>query len=288
MPHSMTAFARVEFSQPWGNGTWELRSVNHRYLEPHFRLPENFRGLETAIRDRLAARVKRGKIDCNLKIDLVSTAEGGITVNQNLAKDIARAASELGSTLETLAPINPIDVLRWPGVVESQKIDASQAEQVILEHLDAALDSLIETRAREGATLTTLLLGKCDAMGPQVEKLQEVVPAIIANLTERHQQRIIELASDIDAGRVEQESALLVQKLDVAEELDRLTAHIEEVRRVLASKEPIGRRLDFLMQELNREANTLASKSAHLETTNAAVELKVLIEQMREQVQNLE
>ena len=288
MPFSMTSFARVEFDGEWGRGAWELRSVNHRYAEVSMRLPEDFRLLETRLRERLAASVKRGKIDCTLRFEARDAAPGAVLVNEQAAAAVIDAAECVAQMMDSPSPVNPIDILRWPGVTAPADIDLDGVRSAVLDCFDNALDAFVEARRREGDKLAALITQRLDAMDAQLEVLARRVPDIIEATRERHEARIRDLAEGLDEGRVEQECALLIQKLDVAEELDRLTAHIEEVHDVMRRDEPIGRRLDFLMQELNREANTLGSKSAHVDTTGASVELKVLIEQMREQVQNIE
>lgn len=288
MPFSMTSFARVEFDGEWGRGAWELRSVNHRYAEVSMRLPEDFRVLETSLRERLAASVKRGKIDCTLRFEARDAAAGAVLVNEQAAAAVIDAANRVAALMDVPAAVNPMDVLRWPGVTAPAEIDLDGMRSAVLDRFDDALDAFVDTRRREGDKLAALITQRLDAMETQLEVLARSVPDIIEATRERHEARIRDLAEGLDEGRIEQECALLIQKLDVAEELDRLTAHVQEVHSVMQRDEPIGRRLDFLMQELNREANTLGSKSAHVDTTGASVELKVLIEQMREQVQNIE
>jgi uncharacterized protein (TIGR00255 family) len=288
MPFSMTAFARVEFDHAWGRGAWELRSVNHRYAEIAVRMPDDFRALEGAVRERVAAALKRGKIDCSLRVESAPGVGAELRVNRHAAGEVIRAAREIATLLGDGALINPLEVLRWPGVTEVDAVDLDRAAQDVLQVLDDAIDQMIDTRRREGDKLEAVMLARLDAVRVQIDLLRVRVPEIIDAVRDRFHQRIREVAGGLDETRVEQECALLVQRLDVAEELDRLATHVEEVARVLAQDEPIGRRLDFLMQELNREANTLGSKSAHVDTAAAAVELKVLIEQLREQVQNLE
>lgn len=288
MPLSMTAFARVEFDTEWGHGAWELRSVNHRYAEVFVRLPDDFRVLEGAVRERITSAVKRGKLDCTLKLDAARTAFKELRVNERAAGDVIRAARQIATMLGSDRPLNPLEVLRWPGVTEAEEIDLEAAAGNVLNLLDDALDQFLDTRRREGEKLKSIMLLRLDGIRQQLDLLSVRVPEIIDSVRERYQQRIRDVAGGLDESRVEQEVALLVQRLDVAEELDRLATHVEEVARVLDQDEPVGRRLDFLMQELNREANTLGSKSAHVDTAGAAVELKVLIEQLREQVQNIE
>lgn len=288
MPASMTSFARVEFDGDWGRGAWELRSVNHRYGEVTVRLPEDFRRFETAVRERVSGSVRRGKVDCTLRLETANTGAGEIVVNREVAAGVVRAAGEIATLSGETVPVDPLEVLRWPGVTETPALDVDAVGRAVLTALDDALDEFLDTRRREGEKMADAIRARLEAIGGQLEMLETRVPDIMAAVTDRYRQRIAELASGLDEARVEQECALLVQRLDVAEELDRLAAHVSEVARVLEADEPIGRRLDFLMQELNREANTLGSKSAHVDTAGASVELKVLIEQMREQVQNIE
>ncbi len=288
MARSMTAFARFEATDHWGRAVWELRSVNHRHIEIALRLPEEFRALEGEVRSRITQRLNRGKIDCGLRFDPSAGEDYQLRVNMDLARQLMQAAERIADELRDAAPISPIEVLRWPNVLHAPEIDIDELSRDLLEALDAALDQLVAARTREGSKLKEVVLARCAAMSAIVDTLRTRVPEIIAALRARHQQRIQELAAGLDQARIEQECALLVQRLDVAEELDRLATHLEEVRRVLDESQPIGRRLDFLMQELNREANTLGSKSAHIDTSGASVDLKVLIEQIREQVQNIE
>lgn len=288
MARSMTAFARLEKLGTWGRMAWELRSVNHRHVEIGVRLPEDLRAMEGEVRNRITARINRGKIDCALRLDATASDDYQIRINEGFARQIINAAQAISAFMPQAAPLNPLDVLRWPGVMESGEIDFSALSAAALEQLDGALDQLIETRDREGEKMQGMVLQRCTAMAAITLEMRTRVPAIIEVIRARHAQRIQELAGTLDPVRVEQECALLIQRLDVAEELDRLDTHLAEVQRVMRQREPIGRRLDFLMQELNREANTLGSKSAHVDTSSASVELKVLIEQIREQIQNIE
>ena len=285
MVSSMTAFARLEDSGEWGHAVWEIRTVNHRYLDVSIRLPEELRVLESGVRERISDRLKRGKVECNLRYDADSTLDN-IAVNTRLTEKIIQASRSL--PVDNPAPLNPVDVLRWPGVIEKNTPDLEQTGACLFILLDKALQNIVDSRRREGEKTGRMIEDRCDLSLQQIEQVRARVPEIIAALSERHLARVQELGIELDNGRMEQEIALLSQKLDVAEELDRLETHIHEVRRVLAETEPMGRRLDFLMQEMNREANTLGSKSAHIDTSNASIELKVLIEQMREQVQNIE
>ena len=285
MVASMTAFARLEESGEWGHAAWEIRTVNHRYLDISIRLPEELRALETRVRECLSGKLKRGKVECNLRYDTDSTLDN-IAVNTRLGEKIIQASRSL--SVDNPAPLNPVDILRWPGVIEKNTPDLEQTGAGLLILLDKALQDIVESRRREGQKTGRMIEDRCDLALQQVLQMRAKVPEIIAALSERHLERIRELDIEPDNGRLEQEIALLSQKLDVDEELDRLETHIHEVRRVLTETEPVGRRLDFLMQEMNREANTLGSKSVHVDTSNASIELKVLIEQMREQVQNIE
>ena len=288
MARSMTAFARLEASTAGGRAVWELRSVNHRFLEVSLRLPEEFRGLDHEIRNRLSARLNRGKLDCTLRFEAAARDQSELKVNTELARQIANAAATVAALLPQPAPINPLDVLRWPQVLETPHADFDLVSNAVLEALDKALGQLLENRDREGEKLKALVLDRCTDMSAITKTMRTRVPEILTALRARQVARITELAGTLDPARVEQECALLIQRLDVAEELDRLETHLQEVVRVMGQEQPIGRRLDFLMQELNREANTLGSKSAHIDTSSASVELKVLIEQIREQIQNLE
>ena len=285
MVASMTAFARCEDSGDWGHAVWEIRTVNHRYLDISIRLPEELRVLEGSVRERISASIKRGKVECNLRYDADSVADD-ISVNARLTEKIIQASRVL--PVDNPLPINPIDVLRWPGVIDKNTPDLERVGNHLINLLDQALQGIVDNRRREGEKTGRMIEDRCDLSLQQVKQVRGKVPEIIASLSERHKARVQELDLELDNGRVEQEIALLSQKLDVAEELDRLETHIHEVKRVLTETEPMGRRLDFLMQEMNREANTLGSKSAHVDTSNASIELKVLIEQMREQVQNIE
>lgn len=285
---SMTAFERKEYTGDWGHAIWEIRSVNHRYLEITARLPEDLRILTTPVRERVAQHVKRGKVDCTLRLDATSSTLKDLTINTDLVKKIVNAGREVEKLIDNATPVNPLDFLRWPGVLDAGTPDPDTVRTPLLELLDATLELLVETRQREGAKLQALIQERCDMAKDVVTHVRERLPAIMNRLKERLQSRAQELSSELSAERLEQEMLLLAQKLDVAEELDRLDAHLSEVSRVLSESNPVGRRLDFLMQEMNREANTLGAKAAHIDCTNASVELKVLIEQMREQVQNIE
>ncbi len=288
MVHSMTAFARKENRDEQAELIWEIRSVNHRYLEIFVRLPEELRAIEPLVREQIGCRLGRGKIDCSLRFKPVQAAVAGIEVNERLATQVLAAADKVGHLLHEAVPPSVMDVLRWPGVMTAVPQDLSPVQGQATRLLEQVLDVLVETRQREGASLAKLIQQRCVAMRAQVDEVKQRMPPVLQGIRERLRTRLSELGDELDAGRVEQEMVLLTQRLDVDEELDRLHTHLNEVERVLGQQEPVGRRLDFLMQELNREVNTLSSKSNDAEMTRLAVEMKVLIEQMREQVQNIE
>lgn len=288
MIRSMTAFARRDTQEDWGSAVWELRTVNHRYLDIYTRLPEELRALEPQVREHVGRRVKRGKVECNLRFQAAPGDTASITFNEVLVKELAKATREIDQMLYNAAPVHAMDVLRWPGVVAAGALNMEAIGRAVLALLDQALDDLVQTRSREGEQMDTLLRARLEDMGPLVAGVRDRLPEIVDGMRERLRARLGELRSELDEQRLEQEIVIFAQKVDVSEELDRLDTHITEVERVLSEDRPVGRRLDFLMQELNREANTLSSKSADSDTTRAAVGLKVLIEQMREQVQNVE
>ncbi|AVR70486.1 MULTISPECIES: YicC/YloC family endoribonuclease [Pseudomonas aeruginosa group] len=287
MVHSMTAFARVEQAGTHGTLSWELRSVNHRYLEPHLRLPDAFRDLEGAVREALRQGLSRGKVECTLRF-AEETAGKSLQVDQERARQLVAAAEGVAALIRQPAPLDPLAVLAWPGVLVADSADPQALNAAALEAFGQALEQLKAGRSREGQELAKLLNERLDAMLVEVGNLRELVPTMLANQRQKILDRFAELKAELDPQRLEQELVLLAQKSDVAEELDRLTTHVGEVRRVLKAGGAAGRRLDFLMQELNREANTLGSKAFDPRSTQAAVNLKVLIEQMREQVQNIE
>jgi uncharacterized protein (TIGR00255 family) len=288
MIRSMTAFAREERRDQVGELVWEIRSVNHRFLETFVRLPDDFRVLETAVRERVAARLGRGKVECALRFKPAGSTVAAVQVNRALAERLVAAARELSDLLPGTPDPTAYDVLRWPGVIETDTQDLTPAQVAATELLDRTLDSLTAARAREGGRLAELIAQRCQALRGWVAKARERMPLVMEATRGRLQARLSEIAEQLDPTRLEQEMVLLAQRLDVDEEMDRLSTHLTEVERTLKRPEPAGRRLDFLMQELNREANTLSSKSADAELTSIAVEMKVLIEQMREQVQNIE
>ena len=288
MLRSMTAFARIESQHDQGGVQWEVRSVNHRYLDVGVRLPEDLRRLEPKVRERVGARLKRGKVDCTLRVLSAPAEADGLSIDRDLAERIANGARVVAELLPDPAPVGPVDILRWPGVVQARAPDPELIERIVLDELDRALSDLVAMREREGARIATMIRERLDDLQMEVDRVRELLPAIVQSYRERMRARIEEFDATVDEGRVEQELALIAQRMDVAEELDRLAAHADEIRATLERPEPAGRRLDFLMQELNREANTLGSKSAAVTTSRASVDLKVLIEQMREQIQNTE
>ncbi|WP_158782293.1 YicC/YloC family endoribonuclease [Pantoea sp. BAV 3049] len=287
MIRSMTAYARRETKGEWGSAAWELRSVNQRYLETYIRLPEQFRGLEPVIRERIRNRLTRGKIECNLRFDADPRAQSALVLNEKLAIQLVQAANWVKMQSDE-GEINPVDILRWPGVMsaEEQDLDAISAE--LLRALDSALDDFITSRETEGAALKSLIEQRLEGVSTEVTKVRAQMPDVLKWQRERLVTRLEEAQVQLDSNRVEQELIMLAQRVDVAEELDRLEAHVKETYNILKKKEAVGRRLDFMMQEFNRESNTLASKSINSEVTTSAIELKVLIEQMREQIQNIE
>ena len=288
MAHSMTAFSRQQIDSEWGALTWELRSVNHRYLEPSIRLPENFRSLETPIRKQLRDKLNRGKIECQLRFKAVEPGKINWQLDTDMITRLSRANSEINRLTGGDHSLKNIDILKWPGVISDESLDEEIFNNEVLELFDRALDDLIMARKREGESLKNMLLKRIESIQSITDVIRMKMPNIIAKQKENLFLRLEELKAEFEPTRLEQEIAILAQKADVDEELDRLDAHVNEVVRILESEGQIGRRLDFLMQELNREANTLSSKSIVVETTQGAVELKVLIEQMREQIQNIE
>ncbi len=288
MIRSMTAFTRQSREAEWGVLSWELRSVNHRYLEVTLRLPEELRALEMVAREQITQRLKRGKVDGFLRYQPQQSVEGGLQLNAALIDSLLQANETVEGLMENPARTGPLDILRWPGVLQSPEADLSELKKETLALLALALDDLVAAREREGASMKTMIEQRCDAMTAEIVKVRAVMPDILTAQREKMVARVAELQVELDNDRIEQEIAIITQKSDVAEELDRIEVHLDEVRRVLVQDEPVGRRLDFLMQELNREANTLGSKSIATASTSVSVEMKVLIEQMREQVQNIE
>ena len=286
MIRSMTAYATAERATDGGTLACELRAVNHRFLELGLRLPEELRVLEPVLRERISARIARGKLDFSLRLRSPE-GEGAIRVNQDLITQLAAVAKELDAHFPQLRA-EFVDLLQYPGVLQSKSVDAESLQAHAMALLETLMDQFVAGREREGEKLAAAISERVDAIAARAAEVRELIPLIRAGQRQKMDARLADLAQPADPGRVEQELVLWLQKLDVDEELDRLDSHVKEIRRVLKQSEPVGRRLDFLLQEFNREANTLGSKSVDVRTTNIAVELKVLIDQIREQVQNIE
>jgi uncharacterized protein (TIGR00255 family) len=283
----MTGFARRETRAAFGVLVWEMRSVNHRYLDMSLRLPEELRSLEAECRERIAAEVKRGKLDGQLRFEPAASA-ASLELDEARARAVGQAAMRLAALLGAHAPLNPLDVLRWPGVVQEPALDVAAVGQAALSLLQQTLGDLNAARTREGTRTAEVLQDRAGRIGAIVASLRTRQGEMLNVLREKLRARVEELKVQVDPQRLEQELVMLAQRLDVAEELDRLDSHLKEFAGSLKGGEAVGRRLDFLMQEFNREANTLGSKSQDATITQQVVDLKVLIEQMREQVQNLE
>ncbi|MDX1455609.1 MAG: YicC/YloC family endoribonuclease [Gammaproteobacteria bacterium] len=288
MIYSMTGFARQESRGDFGLLTMEMRSVNHRYLEMQFRLPEEFRPLETAIREKVTAALGRGKLDISLRWERDAGETKALDVNEPLVRQIRDVHGKVSRLIGTEQELRASEVLRWPGVIQEADTDLEPLHAAALALLDDTLAALKEARAGEGARMRELLLTRLDGVSGIVGDVRQLMPTIREQLRAKFEAKLAELDVQPDNDRLEQELVLNFQKLDVDEELDRLDSHVTEMRDILGRDEPVGRRLDFLMQEFNREANTLGSKSQDKASTKAAVDLKVLIEQMREQIQNIE
>jgi len=288
MIRSMTGFARRERQGPWGTLTCEMRTVNHRYLEITVRLPEELRTLDNEIRQTISSSLRRGKVDANIYLKPAADTQRALELDTRLLDELAARIEEVRERLKETAPISPVELLRWPGIVREAELDLAPVTAAALELTREALTELNEMRLREGQRIRELLLARCATMRAQTRAVKVRLPEVSQRVRDRIKERISQLGLTPDSERLEQELVLYAHKMDVDEELDRLAGHLDEVEAALASSEPAGRRLDFLMQELNREANTLSSKSQDAETTKAAVDMKVAIEQMREQVQNVE
>ena len=288
MTKSMTAFARTQQSLVEGDIICELRSVNHRFLELHLKMPEDFRASEARFREMIQQRLSRGKVELFLRFNANIEQTGSISINQQQAKSLVKACHAINDLLHQPSEVDPIEVLQWPGVVQESKMDMKPVLEAAESCLDAALDELLANREREGERMRDLITQRCDAIQQIVNQTRDKMPEIQTRYQQRLRDRLDELKVEVNNDRLEQELVHLAQKMDVDEELDRLDSHLQEMKDILNRDEAVGRRLDFLMQELNREANTLGSKSADISSTNASVELKVLIEQMREQIQNIE
>ena len=286
MIHSMTGYARKEFKGDWGSAVWEIRSVNQRYLETYLRLPEQLRGLEPILRERFRKQLERGKVECNLRFES-QTANAQIHVNETLAEQLIDNALWVIDRAGQ-GQLNPLDVLRWPGVIAAEEQDMDELNTILLAGFDEVLAQFVESRQSEGEKLKALIEQRLEGIQGEITKVRALMPQILDWQRQKLIDRLAEAKLELEPTRVEQEIIMLAQRIDVAEELDRLGMHITETHKILKKGGACGRRLDFMMQEFNRESNTLGSKSINAEVTQSAVELKVLIEQMREQIQNIE
>jgi uncharacterized protein (TIGR00255 family) len=284
----MTGFARESAESAIGTLTWEIRAVNHRYLDVQFKLPEDLRPKEQVFRQQASSSLGRGKIECALYFRRAFDEDNEMQINTDLVELIGHRISDLTAKLPNVAAVNPIEILRWPGVVQQADLEVEPLFAEAGQLLDKTLAAIGEMRSSEGTRIGEMLESRCAEIETIAKSVRARMPEVLEAARAKQQERLANLDVDADPARLEVELALLATKVDVDEELDRLDSHLVEIRDALESKKPVGRRLDFLMQELNREANTLGSKSADTETTKAAVDLKVLIEQMREQIQNVE
>jgi uncharacterized protein (TIGR00255 family) len=285
---SMTGYAAVSGELPSGGLNLELRAVNHRYLDLQFRIPDDFRVLETALRERLAARISRGKVECRIGFNKLPTVSSGLQINEELVGQLSQLDEKIRGVLPAAQPISVNDVLRWPGVLANDTLAIEELQERCLELLERALHDFNAARGREGEKLKAVLLERLERMQAILRNVGPRIPQLIAAYQDKLAARLKEAMLDPESERLKQELVMFAAKIDVDEELERLSAHLAELRRILDKGGAVGKRLDFLMQELNREANTLGSKSVDLEVTQGAMELKVLIEQMREQIQNIE
>ena len=288
MTHSMTAFARQESSTESYVLVWEMRSVNHRYLEINIRVPDSLRSIENSIRGAIRSNFTRGKIECHLRYQITENSSSSIKIDTKLVSNLLSATEQIKILSEETSPLGMSDILKWPGVIIDNDSDSLALESDAISLFKKTMEDLKTSRAREGKELGSFIQARSHSVLEIIAKTRELMPQILTRERNQLLEKISKLKIDVDSSRLEAEIVLLTQKADIEEELDRLHTHITEVQRVLTLKESKGRRLDFLMQELNREANTLSSKSIVIETTRSAVDLKVLIEQMREQIQNVE
>jgi uncharacterized protein (TIGR00255 family) len=288
MPNSMTGFAREEAQFPWGNCSCEIRSINHRYLEIQIRLPEILGSLEESFRDLVRSSLSRGKVEVCIQLNMATAQTSELNINICLVKQLVKALEQIESTLANVRALDPFSLLQWPGVIEKNAFNVNDITDVVAAIFAETLSKLIEHRQREGRQLTTMIAQRLATVVQELAVSRAAMPIILKNQHEKLQQRLQTLTTVLNAERLEQEAVLLANKANIDEELDRLEAHVKEVNHILGQSGPVGRRLDFMMQEFNREANTLSSKSLTTETTQIAVSLKVLIEQMREQIQNIE
>ncbi|MDH4021505.1 MAG: YicC family protein [Gammaproteobacteria bacterium] len=288
MIRSMTGFARAETATPQGQLLWEVRSINHRYLEVQLKLPDFARELESDLRQFATAQLGRGRVEGSLSLRAGDNRAPAGRVNSALVRQLAGHLKAVGDELGNSAPVSPLEILRWPGVLEQEEQAPAALHPVVIQSFEAVIADLNGARSREGARIHEMLERRLAEIETHVADVITRLPVVLTRIRERMAERVAALGVPADPDRLEQEVVILAQKMDVSEELDRLRAHLAEFRDTLKSDAPVGRRLDFLVQELNREANTLASKSADADTTRQAVDIKVLIEQIREQVQNVE
>jgi len=288
MTASMTAFARLQADHSFGTLIWEIRAVNHRYLESSFRLPEALRQLEGGLREMLRQHIQRGKVEAQLKLISSHGTSEEVTLDENVVKQLHSLTSALRTQFSHLAPLSPMEVLRWPGLIVERQQDVKGMEEQALTLFSQTVAAFQQQREREGAELQKLIEDRLAQVSGIVAGIRQQLPVILAAQAERIKTQFAELQLQVDPSRLEQEIVLIAQKADIHEELDRLDTHVKEVQHTFKQKGQVGRRLDFLMQEFNREANTICSKAIVTATTFGAVELKVLIEQMREQIQNIE
>jgi len=289
MLRSMTAYGRHSVQTIAGEFLWELRSVNNRYLETAVRLPEDVRALEPKIRDAVTKRLHRGKVDVSLRRQSSQQADSTtLSVDSDTVAALGQAIASLGNGLPQLDKVSALEVLKWPGVLRPAEVDAQALQKELLTGFAAALDDFVATREREGAATAEVMLARVSDIEQCLQNVRAHRPNVVARQREKLKHKLSELDIPADSHRLEQELVYVAQRLDIDEELERLSSHLVEVQSVLSRTEPVGRRLDFLMQELNREANTLGAKSSDIDTTGAGVDIKVFIEQMREQVQNVE
>ncbi|WP_320822303.1 YicC/YloC family endoribonuclease [Reinekea sp.] len=287
MTHSMTAFARKEQSYDFGTLSIEIKSVNQRYLEPTFRLHDTLRALELKLRDRLKQKVQRGKVEITVKF-YVNNGEQGLDLDPNRLSSVLAALAKIQTQAPNAGPINPLELLQYPGILIDAELDVERVQESLVVLFDSALDDFLDGRRREGQVLAEAILQRVDEITRLVADIRQAVPEWVETLRANLRAKVQGLGVELDPDRLEQEVVLLAQKADVAEELDRLDGHCKETQAILKQPGAVGRKLDFLMQEFNREANTLGSKATKENITRSAVQLKVLIEQMREQVQNIE
>lgn len=287
MIYSMTAFARAHLQQDWGQAVWEIRTVNHRYLDISLRLPDLFREWEPVVREMLAGQLHRGKVECQLRFSQSDQICPSLQVNMALVDQLVQACIQVESRMKTHSPCKATDILRWPDVLQTNSLDIAPLKTPVLNALKQCLSDLTTMRAREGAALSSAILHRLTSIQSEINTLSPRLPVFVETVRQKLKAKVVDLQIGCDPLRLEQEVVLLAQKADVAEEIDRLQTHVKEVRHWLEKGGELGRKLDFLMQELNREANTLTSKSTDPDITRSAVEIKVLIEQMREQIQNI-